>query len=393
MPFFLNVFDSDFTGVLALDDRQYSLDFKIKANVNTQTWMTAWNLEPYPLNGTDTFGNTNNTLTFNYSFDDGHHYAALAINVNPTGPVQYAADPNNVMAFEIVNALNANPTFQALYLAYVTQEKNPGKGISAGVIENIPNWGGTQGLLNWIVIKSVRRQIDTWKSYISNTGAEQVLQFNKRAGVAELPSYFARHTIANANIYPDSNATLIQLTPTGGTNYDTTIITNAGLYPPVYNLSSIATSGNTLTFTTNENVNLFVNQSIIVSGVTPTGYDVTYQVSTITSLNSFTVAVVGTGGLGTGGSGGQIQPMIYPRQDWQLMRGRSGSFQFQNNVVDGLDRIIQSVEYGAGSQPGDLALMTQYNYGGLTGGNPSQVLQIPYVLQYSDMIVPTGGYS
>jgi hypothetical protein len=48
------------------------------------------------------------------------------------------------------------------------------------------------------------------RAYVSNTGAETKLRFNKRAGIAELPTYFSRHTIAN-RFMENSDATLIEL--------------------------------------------------------------------------------------------------------------------------------------------------------------------------------------
>jgi hypothetical protein len=75
-----------------------------------------------------------------------------------------------------------------------------------------------------VVVKS-RFQRENFKAYINNTSAETVLKFNRYAGVAELPDYFARHTIANRLTYTDSLGCLVQLSqPT-----DNTIITDAGL--------------------------------------------------------------------------------------------------------------------------------------------------------------------
>jgi hypothetical protein len=73
--------------------------------------------------------------------------------------------------------------------------------------------------------------------------------------------------------------------------------------------------------------------------------------------------------------------------DYQLLRGRSGLFQFQNVTVDGSDRPTQIIEYSAGAKVGDLAMKTTYAY---TSANtqPSKVCQVPYTLTAGDLVVP-----
>lgn len=74
--------------------------------------------------------------------------------------------------------------------------------------------------------------------------------------------------------------------------------------------------------------------------------------------------------------------------DWQLIRGRSsGLFTFQKLTVDGSDRITQIIEYPAGAVPGDFARKIQYVYSG-SNTNPSQVTEIPHVLQSGDLVTP-----
>ena len=62
--------------------------------------------------------------------------------------------------------------------------------------------------------------------YVVNGGAEEVLKFNGRAGVAELPTWFDRHTIANRIAFTDSMGVLIKLDPSGS-NVDAAVIDNA----------------------------------------------------------------------------------------------------------------------------------------------------------------------
>lgn len=193
MPYFQNVFDQEFVGALVLGDRQLSLNFRVKGNINTSIEMVAWNREPYNLSA-DT------SLTFNYSLDSGHTWAARTINVT-----SLAASSSAVTCQEIANALNADALWKELYLAYVVSEPKAG---------------------NFLKVRSLKPR-ERWKTYISNSSAESVVRFNKKAGVAELPSYFSRHTIANINTYSDSIGLLIELSnPVAGD--DVAIVEDAG---------------------------------------------------------------------------------------------------------------------------------------------------------------------
>lgn len=75
------------------------------------------------------------------------------------------------------------------------------------------------------------------------------------------------------------------------------------------------------------------------------------------------------------------------QEDWQLLKGRSGIFTFQKITVDGDDRIEEIIEYPAGAVAGDLARKIAYTY---TGANtrPSQITEIPYVLESGDLVTP-----
>lgn len=76
------------------------------------------------------------------------------------------------------------------------------------------------------------------------------------------------------------------------------------------------------------------------------------------------------------------------KEDWELLRGRgSGLFTFQKLTVDGSDRITEIIEYPAGSVAGDFARKIKYVYSG-SKTNPSQVTEVPYVLQDSDLVTP-----
>lgn len=269
MAFFQNLFNQEFQGNWVIGDRQYSLTFKCPPNVSADYQMT-YNFGPWDLS-------SENILTLNYAWDSNFkNYVALSINV--TG-----ADPSNTTPSEVATALNSNSIFAEMFLA---ESKN-----SAVFIK--PKIG------------RVKKEIKLW---ISNTGAETKLRFNKKAGVAELPMYFARHTIDNRFSFPDSIGQLILLDETNP------------------------------------------NDQVIIEEA---GFD---------SSNM--------------------------KADWELLGGRaSGLFTFQKFTLDGSDRILEIIEYPAGASVGDFARKIKYTYSG-PNTNPSQVTEIPYVLQSGDMITP-----
>jgi hypothetical protein len=171
--FFQNLFDQEFRGTLFADDRQYTLNFNIKANANRSDLMIAWKKEPYDMS-------SNNTLTINYAMDYASpNFASLAINVAGTTPAA-------TRAYEVVNALNADTVFAALFTASLSKVD-----------------GG-----DTVLIKSIRPKA-TIRAYISNLSAERALRFNLKAPVGEIPAYFDRHTIAQAASYPDLGTGLL----------------------------------------------------------------------------------------------------------------------------------------------------------------------------------------
>jgi len=78
---------------------------------------------------------------------------------------------------------------------------------------------------------------------------------------------------------------------------------------------------------------------------------------------------------------------LTPKEDYELLAGRSGIFTFKNQTVDISDRITEVIEYPAGAKVGDLAKKTVYVYSG-ANKNPIEVTEIPYTLQGADLITP-----
>lgn len=72
-------------------------------------------------------------------------------------------------------------------------------------------------------------------------------------------------------------------------------------------------------------------------------------------------------------------------EDWELLRGRSGIFNFQKIDVDDQDRIEEIIEYPAGARVGDLARKVTYTYTD-DNKNPDTIKEIPYTLTDSDLL-------
>lgn len=151
-------------------------------HANKSIYACAWANPPY-----NTVGNT--TLTINYSINAGQIWYPMTITL--TSGATQTAD-------QIAADLNGNTNFSSLFLAQVIV---------------------VQGLRK-LMIQAKSTQRERFKFYISNTSAETVLIFNQKAGVAQMPSYFSRHTIQNfitygpggSNLYPDSLGLLVELT-------------------------------------------------------------------------------------------------------------------------------------------------------------------------------------
>lgn len=188
MSFFQNVFNQEFRGTWVLTDRQYSINFTCPPNRNTSDYQYAFNPGPWDLS-------VSNTLTLNYAWDvNFKNYAQLSINIA-------GANPASTTAQEVVAILNANATFSEMYFASVRETSVLIQSKSGRVKPNI-------------------------RLFISNGGAETKLRFNKYAGVAELPTYFKKHTITN-RFSSDSDGQLILLDETDP-NVDIPIIEAAG---------------------------------------------------------------------------------------------------------------------------------------------------------------------
>lgn len=167
MPFYMNPFNQEFRGSLVLSDRQYTITFSVPANVNGE-WAVAWNNETYDLS-------TYNTLTF-YVSNNGKDYGKFTVNVA-------GATASATTALEVVTILNANSSFSQYFTAETVK----------------PNPSTTTVRIHFL------RGQNGGKYFIENSGAECKLRFNKKAGIAEIPSYFSRHTLFNSSYTTDAS--------------------------------------------------------------------------------------------------------------------------------------------------------------------------------------------
>lgn len=280
MSFFQNPLTSDFYGALVLGDRQFSMDFKCPRNSGRgDEYVTVWNEPTYDLSGNDGDGDSKAVLTISFALNNTNNWSDFNVTISASSLAATTAN-------EVIASLQANTDFADYFTA------------------SLDKFGSGK---DRVVIKQ-KSPITRFRFYIKNGRAESVLNFNKKAGVAELPAYFARHTIANRFVYTDSQSQLIELDDSGSV-VDQNIIDAAG----------------------------FAHGS--------------------------------------------------PSADWQLLRGRSGIFQFKKITVDGSNRITQIIEYPAGALEGDMAKKTTYSY---TSANtsPDKICEVPYRLESADLVTP-----
>lgn len=189
MAFFQNLFSSDFFGNWLLADRHQSLRFPsgrtlFRNHGRGDEMVIAWNEGAYDLSGNDADGNARANLQLIFAIDsDGFkNWATITINIS-------GAVPANTTASEITVILNANATFASYFVAE---------------LGNFPSGADR------LCIKQ-KFPVNRMRFYVPNGRAEEAIRFNARADVAELPSYFSRHTMASRNDFDDSQNMLIEL--------------------------------------------------------------------------------------------------------------------------------------------------------------------------------------
>lgn len=191
MSFFQNPFNFDFRGNWILGDRQQALVFECPRNAGrSEDLVMAWNPGPFDLSGSDVDGSDSSILTIKFTIDmEYRQWATSTFNLG-NGAATTIDD--------LVTTLTADANFANFFTA--SKENNK---------------------------LFIKQKLGThrFRFFVVNGGAEAKLGFNARAGVAELPTYFARHTVGN-NDFLDCNQCLIELDP-GANDVDVAIIDNA----------------------------------------------------------------------------------------------------------------------------------------------------------------------
>lgn len=199
MSYYQNVIGEAFNQSWPIDQ---SAIFTIQANINNIAEMVSYNSDPFDFSVVNTF-----TIYIAIN-EDKTFYQPISVNVAGVTPAV-------TLAGEVVDALNNNSLFSNSFTAYA---------------QNATQGSSGNGPPFTILIRAKLPRV-SMRCYIDNGGAETKLQFNRRAPVKQLPTYFSRYTIANRFTYPDSNAQLIELNP--GNPVDAQIIRNAGQDPTV----------------------------------------------------------------------------------------------------------------------------------------------------------------
>lgn len=357
MPFFQNPFPTtkEIMGAWVLGDRQHSPSFTILANAGREDEVvTAYAAPPYDLSGNDLTGDAKASLKVAFSLRDERNWSVLSVDITAG-----AANAAAVTVDEIVAALTANATFNDFFQARFTTFKD---GTSRVSIRQ-------------------RRAITEFRFYVVNGQAEEALLFNYKAAVGEMPIYFARHAIENRFNYSDSQSCLVLLSReiTGNTVANPTVVTSKNHGLKTGDIITVVNSDSTPS----------LNGDREVTVVDADTFSVTVNVSVAGTEGSWAkksdAAVIANAvdfrGVALNYSLANVQA------DYQLLRGRSGIFQFVKQVVNANNQVLSKIEYPAGALAGDLGRKTTYTYTG-TQTMPDTQAAIPYVIKATDLITP-----
>lgn len=285
MTYFQNPFPSEFRGNWVLGDRQHSLTFICASNAGrTEDLVSSWN-EPnsgiYDLSGSDADGNSTNILSIRFNINNNTFWSNMEIDLTDNTNAGLSPVPvdSEMKPFQIVSILNSDPSFSSYFEANLEK-------FSSGDVHRI-------------AIKQ-KFSNNRMKFFIINGRAEEVLGFNARAGIAELPSYFRKYKVYGGDMsYPiDDTYALVELSPSnsGGTS--------------------------------------IVDDNLIDSALDAKGNSLSLDSSSMKKDYEF------------------------------LEGRASGLYTFQKMTLDVNDRITQIIEYPAGASVGDLARKINYTYSG-----------------------------
>jgi hypothetical protein len=344
MTFFQNLF-AEYEGSWGAGDEQgYSLNalrssFKISGNQNSPEKYIAWNEGPYDLSV-----DGNLTIYFSLSRDYNTYYS---FTVDVAG-----ATASATTAFEVQDLLNADSSFSEWFTAIV--------------ISNRPN-----SEIKRVAIVP-KKAVTELHFYIPNTGAENVLRFNKKAGVADVPSPLEKDTIEN-RFLTGSLGQLIRLSHTIESN---TAAAETEITSTDHGLASddviyIVGSNSDPTIDGQHTISVTGDDTFVI------GVSVTLAGTSGEWLSSIEQTIVQEAGL-------DYADMLL---DWEHLRGEAKNYQFTKNTLDLSDRIIEQLIWPTGAKAGQTVKKVMYTYTG-TATTPDTVIEIPYILQTADLISP-----
>lgn len=337
MSFFQNVFD-DYIGNWSLSSstgKEAALSFKVPGNKNRGQAILCWNAGPFDLSD-------GGILTINFAFDPSFKNF-VTINIDVTGE-----DDTATTALEIVTILNLDANFSSWYVAYLENNQS-----------------------NRILIEQ-KKSTNFFKTYITNSGAELVMKFNKKAGVVDIPSYFEKDSISN-RFELNSNGVLTKL--------GSAISSNTLANPSIVNTSEHGLVDGDVVYITGSNSTPSINGSQIVTVIDAYSFSIPVNVTVSGSTGEwFTPAekqIITDADL-------NYEDML---ADWQHLKGRTNTFEFSKNTIDETGRILTRLVYPTGAKVGSVARKTFYSYtDALT--TPVTELEIPCILTINDLMYP-----
>lgn len=212
MSYFQNPLVAEYLGIWVLGDRQHSLTFKCPGNAGRSDEMvTCWQKPAngfYDLSGNDAEGNVTSTLNIRMTVNGGFQdWSTISVDLtdNSNAALNPAPNSSSIRPVEIISILNSHPVFSSYFSAS---------------LENF------QSKKERIVIRQ-KFSTSRMKFFVINGQAEEVLKFNYKAGVTELPSYFEKSKALGGDMsYPmDGLNSLVLLDPSN--SVDANVINNA----------------------------------------------------------------------------------------------------------------------------------------------------------------------
>lgn len=203
MSFFQNVFNFEFRPTIFGSDRQYQTTWNVPANVNSPEYMINHQVGPYDLSAPG-----NNVLTLMYAYDPS------LLGYSPLNAAITGADMTAVTASEVVSSLNSNSIFSGMFQASLFSARNFPFAPQKILIKYTKNAGGGH-----------------IRAYITNTGAETVLQYNRNSPIRQLPTYYERWDMQERFQYPTLGPDRLILLDPGANAYEAQLIQWQGMDP------------------------------------------------------------------------------------------------------------------------------------------------------------------